>query len=308
MSFFDYPYNKNKLASYLIYNGFRWNYGNAPIEYRYFTGMDRQTCDEYNFKFQQGDKSKGCPVHLDFEIVENWYPKKFSERVDYILLYINKYTEHMGQSLHWNLHRASSVLFIDKYDYYAEPSYPGIYKEERRGSSDCLNEIRYMLDYLVEKSYIKYEERDQSIVLSLTPEGYSRVDELQKNSSYGRNVFVAMRFGAETKLLREAIRKGIKKAGYNDVYIDEKQYNGFIAPEILKEINNCNFLVVDLTHENNGAYFEAGYAMGKGKQVIQLCKEGVKLHFDIAQKNTIMWKTEEDIPESLCNRIKATID
>ncbi len=30
--------------------------------------------------------------------------------------------------------------------------------------------------------------------------------------------------------------------------------------------------------------------------------------FDIAQKNTIMWATEEDIPEKLRNRIKATID
>ena len=33
-----------------------------------------------------------------------------------------------------------------------------------------------------------------------------------------------------------------------------------------------------------------------------------RLHFDIAQKNTIMWDTEEDIPERLTNRIKATID
>ena len=58
----------------------------------------------------------------------------------------------------------------------------------------------------------------------------------------------------------------------------------------------------------NGAYFEEGYAMGLGKTVIQLCKEETKLHFDIAQKNTIMWKKEEEIPQMLTNRIKATID
>ncbi len=67
-------------------------------------------------------------------------------------------------------------------------------------------------------------------------------------------------------------------------------------------------MVVDLTHQNNGAYFEEGYAMGLGKPVIQLCRKGTTLHFDIAQKNTIMWATEEDIPEKLRNRIKATID
>lgn len=34
--------------------------------------------------------------------------------------------------------------------------------------------------------------------------------------------------------------------------------------------------------------------MGIGKQVIQLCKTGVTLHFDMAQKNTIMWESEEE--------------
>lgn len=67
-------------------------------------------------------------------------------------------------------------------------------------------------------------------------------------------------------------------------------------------------MVVDLTHKNNGAYFEEGYAMGVGKPVIQLCQEETKLHFDIAQKNTIMWKIIDDIPSLLCNRIQATID
>ena len=61
-------------------------------------------------------------------------------------------------------------------------------------------------------------------------------------------------------------------------------------------------------YAQNGAYFEEGYAMGLGKPVIQLCKKGVQFHFDIAQKNTIMWETENEIPEKLCNRIKATID
>ena len=48
--------------------------------------------------------------------------------------------------------------------------------------------------------------------------------------------------------------------------------------------------------------------MGLGKPVIQLCQQDTKLHFDIAQKNTIMWVVEDDIPERLKNRIKATID
>ena len=119
---------------------------------------------------------------------------------------------------------------------------------------------------------------------------------------------MAMKFGEDTKPLREAIRKGIQDAGYIAVFIDEVQYNEFITPELLKHIRDSKFVVVDLTHQNNGAYFEEGYAMGLGKPVIQLCKKDTKLHFDIAQKNTIMWVKEDDIPERLTNRIKATID
>ncbi len=50
------------------------------------------------------------------------------------------------------------------------------------------------------------------------------------------------------------------------------------------------------------------HVMGLGKPVIQLCQEGVQLHFDIAQKNTIMWASVEDIPERLRKRIIATIE
>ena len=112
----------------------------------------------------------------------------------------------------------------------------------------------------------------------------------------------------DTERLRESIREGIQSAGYIAIFIDEVQHNELITPELLKHIKDSKFVVVDLTHQNNGAYFEEGYAMGLGKPVIQLCKRGVELHFDIAQKNTVMWATEDDIPELLRKRIVATIE
>ena len=144
--------------------------------------------------------------------------------------------------------------------------------------------------------------------LTLKARGYSRVDEIQKATSYGRSALVAMKFGEDTIPLREAIRKGIAEAGYHAVFIDEVEHNDFITPELLKHIRDSKFVVADLTHQNNGAYFEEGYAMGIGKPVIQLCQKDVQLHFDIAQKNTIIWDQVEDIPHRLMNRICATID
>ena len=56
--------------------------------------------------------------------------------------------------------------------------------------------------------------------------------------------------------LREAIKLGIRDAGYNPILIDEVEHNELITPELLSHIRNSRFVVVDLTHQNNGAYFE----------------------------------------------------
>lgn len=182
---------------------------------------------------------------------------------------------------------------------------------EWREESDCEDEANYLLNYLQKSSYIEYCDgvnEEEWVAIRLTPEGYARVDMLQKNTAYGKNVLVAMKFGDDTIPLREAIRKGVTDAGYRAIFIDEVQHNDFITPELLKYIRDSKFVVVDLTHQNNGAYFEEGYAMGLGKTVIQLCQKDARLHFDIAQKNTIMWDTEDSIPFILKNRILATID
>lgn len=297
----------NQLASYLAHNGFKGTH----FEYRYHTGLDQETCDKYKKEFEQGNTTHGHPVHMDAEMIENWYPKTFSERVDYILLYINAHTSHIGQQITLRQQELFGVLFVDQHEITYPPEYPGTPKHEPRDEDACENEAKYMLDYLVKCSYIEYTDgpsTEDFVDLRLTPDGYARVDVLLKNSSNGRSVLVAMKFGDDTLKLREAIRSGITRAGYIAIFIDEVQHNDLITPELLKQIRDSKFVVVDLTHQNNGAYFEEGYAMGLGKPVIQLCQTGQKLHFDIAQINTIMWETEADIPDRLYNRIKATID
>ena len=291
--------NYNHLASYLFYNRIL---PNSKSNARYHTILSKEKCDEYNADMQ---RTHGHPIHMDSEIIEAWYPHTFAERVDKILLYLDSHIQHVGQKIAFNKQETLSLLFIDRQDI------KGIEKRELRNETDFEEEINFMLSYLSDSCYVDYnnvENENEYIKIGLTPHGYSRVDEIQKNTSHGRNVLIAMKFGDDTIPLREAIRKGIQDAGYHAVFIDEVQHNAFITPELLKYIRDSKFVVVDLTHKNNGAYFEEGYAMGLGKPVIQLCRKGTRLHFDIAQKNTIMWACEDDIPERLTNRIKATID
>ena len=296
-------FDLNQLGSYLAYNGFRQGIN----EHRYYTNRNKEQCDEWIQNCKQGDNTNGQPVFLSPENVANWYPKTFSEKVDKILLYLNDKIKHVGEEVSLTREETLSALFVDRYDY----------NEKRYNKRDIqaqLKQGKYMLDYLIEKNYIRknkatgWFDGSTDVTLSIQPEGYARIDELQRNTSDGKNVLVAMQFGEVTKELRKAIRKGISDAGYIAVFIDEVQHNDFITPELLKYIKNSKFVVADLTHKNNGAYFEEGYAMGLGKPVIQLCKKNVDLHFDIAQKNTIIWDDESDIPLRLKNRIIATIN
>lgn len=298
--------NRNHLSAYLVHNRFMGD----SLEYRYHTDLDKEICDKYKKEFEEGIITHGHPVHMDSDIVENWYPKTFSERVDDILLFLNSQIKHIGQKISMGYQELLSAFFIDRKEHKKLMAYDvGSY--ESRDEDDCTQELQYMLDYLAKCSFIEYNngpDEEEWVDISILPDGYARIDVLQKNTSHGRNVLVAMKFGDDTIPLREAIRKGITDAGYIAVFIDEVQHNDFITPELLKHIRDSRFVVVDLTHQNNGAYFEEGYAMGLGKPVIQLCKKDTHLHFDIAQKNTIMWESETDISERLTNRIKATID
>ena len=121
-----------------------------------------------------------------------------------------------------------------------------------------------------------------------------------------------MSFAGETASLRKVLKQAILKAGYFPILIDEVQYNGQIVPEMLYQIRESRFVIAELSHHNNGAYYEAGYALGLGKEVIHICEEeamGSKLHFDVKQVNTITYKADDldGLKERLIKRIQATI-
>ena len=83
--------------------------------------------------------------------------------------------------------------------------------------------------------------KDGLLKLSLTPEGYDRVDILQKNSANGKNAFVAMQFGEEKLYLYVRLFvKGLKKQDILPFLLTEVQHNDFITPELLKYIKNVD--------------------------------------------------------------------
>lgn len=100
-------FNRDHLKSYLVYNGIH-----NSDDYRYYTTRPKEWCDKWREEFDKGNKEHGRPIHLSPEIVENWYPKTVSERVDLILKYIADNAPHIGSFVQYGEDdRLYSVLF-----------------------------------------------------------------------------------------------------------------------------------------------------------------------------------------------------
>jgi hypothetical protein len=146
--------------------------------------------------------------------------------------------------------------------------------------------------------------------LTLTVEGWKRVQPLPQPGGIPGQCFVAMWFSVETHAAYEnGIKPAVVKAGCVPIRIDQKEHNNEIPDEIIAEIRNSQFMVADFTGQRLGVYYEAGFAMGLGRKVIWCChKDEIgKLHFDTNHKNHIDWQTPEELRDRLYTRIRATI-
>ena len=93
--------------------------------------------------------------------------------------------------------------------------------------------------------------------------------------------------------------------------VSDERHNNDISHKIISDIKQSKFVIADFTDQNNGVYFEAGYAMGESKEVIRLInkEQFKKLHFDTRQFHHIPWENGkwEELKEDLIDQIKATI-
>ena len=115
------------------------------------------------------------------------------------------------------------------------------------------------------------------------------------------------------EVCRVGIEPGIREAGYRALRIDREEYIDKIDDRIVAEIRRSRFLVADFTQGRGGArggvYYEAGFAYGLGIPVFYTCHADLVecLHLDTRQYNHILWKTPDELRESLRNRIRRVL-
>lgn len=146
--------------------------------------------------------------------------------------------------------------------------------------------------------------------MTISLKGWERIDSLRQAQPDSRRVFVAMWFDLNLDdAWVNGFKVGIEEAGYfTATRIDLVPHNEKIDDRIIAEIRRSRLVVADFTGQRGGVYFEAGYALGLGIDVIWTCRTDFKdsLHFDTRQYNHIIWDTPADLRRRLSDRLAAT--
>jgi hypothetical protein len=142
---------------------------------------------------------------------------------------------------------------------------------------------------------------------SLTFAGWLSYEDLLRGKTSGKNAFIAMPFNKPDLEMAwlPRLRLAVRETGFELKRVDDEPEPGLIDVKMRVQIRQARFLIVELTHANNGAYWEAGFAEGLGKPVIYCCHESEKAHFDVDHSWRVVWSPQTI--DSAIERLKATI-
>ena len=101
------------------------------------------------------------------------------------------------------------------------------------------------------------------INVSLTLDGWERHEVTKRGGLAGNYGFIAMKFG-EVDLddfVKNVVKPAVKNATGCDLvsFLDVRKA-GVLDTQLRAKIRAARFVIADLTHDNHGAYWEAGYA------------------------------------------------
>lgn len=146
----------------------------------------------------------------------------------------------------------------------------------------------------------------------LTLDGWERYEAERHGLVAGRYGFIAMKFGDAVldAFVEETVKPAVRRCiRYDLVDLRDVPRAGVIDNILREQIRDTAFVLVDLTHDNCGAYWEAGYSEGLGKSVVYLCERAkfdkAKTHFDTNHSTTVLWSADK--PDALRAELIATL-
>lgn len=161
-----------------------------------------------------------------------------------------------------------------------------------------------------------YSAPNEFLNLHLTLAGWEIFESERRGQTAGSYGFIALKFGDPIldPFLQTTIKPAVKSIGFDLLDLRDIARAGVIDNLLRAQIRDAAFILVDLTHDNPGAYWEAGYAEGLGKPVLYLCErakfDASKTHFDTNHCTTVIWSTDrtEEFRQELVATLRRSLN
>jgi hypothetical protein len=201
----------------------------------------------------------------------------------------------------------------------AMPLKPSIASEV--GAID-LNSLSRLASQLKEQGILasgevfKYVTRRNTTVhtgsFELTLDGWAQYEKGRPGSQPSEFGLLVLKFNNPEldALMRDAVKPAIKKQlGFDLVDMRDVPKAGLIDSHMQERIRGAAFVIADLTHDNPGAYWEAGVAEGANKPVLYICEKSKfdadGTHFDTHHRTTVLWSTSN--PDAFVSELIETL-
>ena len=174
-----------------------------------------------------------------------------------------------------------------------------------------------LLDQLVKRGWIektgpsKQPDGVFQHIANLTLDGWDQYEAEKRGRLSGNYGFLALKFGdPELDSLANFLKEQVsQELAFPVVDMRDVERAGVIDNIMRIQVRDSAFVIADLTHDNLGAYWEAGYAEGLGKPVVYICEatkfEERGTHFDTNHCTTIPWS--KDNRAEFSKRLIATL-
>jgi hypothetical protein len=150
-----------------------------------------------------------------------------------------------------------------------------------------------------------------ALSVRLTLRGWARYEAEQKGKVSGNYAFLALKFKDDVldPFVESHVKPAVAELGYELRTMLDTARAGIIDNLMRIDIRDAAFVIADLTHDNNGSYWEAGYAEGLGKPVLYICERSkfaaLKTHFDTNHSTTVQWEISD--PDTFKRDLVATL-
>ncbi|KPA11747.1 hypothetical protein MHK_008050 [Candidatus Magnetomorum sp. HK-1] len=110
-----------------------------------------------------------------------------------------------------------------------------------------------------------------------------------------KKCFVAMPFDKSFDIIYQiAIKQTVEEAGYECLRADELPRGGSILSNIVRNINNSQLIIVDMTGQNPNVMYELGLSHAFRKNVILIARDKSDVPSDLESYYAILYKNPDD--------------